>query len=130
MSILFWHNVCLIGPEGCPADVVTGQPKTFGLETEVLQSLVQYLCALPEPLISTDLYGLHMAVNSEYHTVCNVKVNFEGGTSNPLAWLVWHQLIKLRVCSTYDVHCSCFVPAVLFIVPVNFNRNFYYLPLK
>ncbi|CAI8010200.1 DEP domain-containing protein 1B [Geodia barretti] len=52
------------GPEGCPTDVVTGQPSTFGLESEVLQSLAQYLCALPEPLISTNLYSLHMAVNS------------------------------------------------------------------
>ena len=55
----------VVGPEGCPTDVVTGQPSTFGLESEVLQSLAQYLCALPEPLISTNLYSLHMAVNSE-----------------------------------------------------------------
>ena len=59
------HVHVLTGPEGCPADVVTGHPQTFGLEMEVLQSLEQYLCALPEPLISTHLYSLHMAVNSE-----------------------------------------------------------------
>lgn len=66
LSTCHLHVHVLIGPEGCPSDVVTGQPQTFGLEMEVLQSLEQYLCALPEPLISTHLYSLHMAVNSEY----------------------------------------------------------------
>ena len=60
MTILF------TGPEGCPADVATGQPQTIALETEVLRSLEQYLCGLPEPLISPKLYGLLMAVYSKW----------------------------------------------------------------
>jgi hypothetical protein len=50
-------------PEGCPTNMPAGRPNTFGLETEVLHSLAQYLRALPEPLISTNLYSLHMAIN-------------------------------------------------------------------
>ena len=40
-------------------------PVYSGLEQEVLQSLVQYFQALTEPLISSKLYDLLMAIQSE-----------------------------------------------------------------
>lgn len=54
------------GPDGCTEELVGGMPVYYGLELDVLQSLVQFFRELADPLISTKLFNLFMAVNSEW----------------------------------------------------------------
>lgn len=55
----------LAGPTSCSEEFVGGMPIYSGFELDVFQSLAQFFCSEPEPLISTALYDLYMAVLSE-----------------------------------------------------------------
>ncbi len=55
----------MTGPDGCTEELVGGRPVYAGFELDVLQSVVEYFHGLTEPLISTKLFDLLMAVNSE-----------------------------------------------------------------
>ena len=55
----------LTGPTSCSEEFVGGMPIYGGFELDVFQSLAQFFRSEPEPLISTALHDLFMAVLSE-----------------------------------------------------------------
>ena len=67
LSIVWYH---MTGPDACTEELMGGKPVYAGFELGVLQSLVQYFHGLAEPLISTKLFDLLMAVNSEWSGWC------------------------------------------------------------
>ena len=53
------------GPDGCSEEFVGGMPMYGGFELDVFQSLVDFFRSLPEPLVSSGLYELFMAMISK-----------------------------------------------------------------
>ena len=65
-----------LGPEGCTEEFVGGLPVYQGLELDVLQSLVVYFSLQTDPLISSNLGDLLVAILSEFHLAHVLSVTF------------------------------------------------------
>lgn len=78
------HTHSPTGPESCNEDFVGGMPKYSGFELDVFKTLVQFFHSEREPLVTSALYDLYMAVLSEwiYEPVCNGHYSYKQVSHN------------------------------------------------
>ena len=82
------HTTTRTGPDGCTEEFVGGMAVYGGFELDVLQSLVQYFNSLPDPLISSKLYELHMAVLRELTKWIILLLSLEVDTAGQVGWIL------------------------------------------